>query len=402
MPRHNRFEPLLFAFLCREGILLLPLIALLVTAEFRSLQADDFTDSTTRIRHQIELLASPEFAGRRGVNAQKAAVHIAAEFRELQLVPVFPEESFLQEIPGSPTAEGEKTVAGWNVAACLPGSDPALAEEFVLIAAHHDHLGQGKRGIYAGADDNASGVAMVLEAARKLSQATERPKRSVLFVSFDLEEHLLFGSRWFVAHPPIPVEKIRFVVVADMLGRSLGDMPLNSFFVFGSEHAAGIQPALQDIAFPATCRPVFLSDDIVGTRSDYAPFRDLKIPFVFVSTGQSRDYHTVRDTADKINFEQVSHITAGLAELLELTANAETPPEWIENPPLQMQEVEAVLTITRQIEALADDWNLSVVQRMFVAQTRKQAEKILQQNEIGEQDHAWLTRSTQMLLLTVF
>src|SRR5690606_31441728 len=148
---------------------------------------------------------------------------------------------------------------------------------------------------FAGADDNASGVAMVIEVARQLSLSKIKPARPVMFVSFDLEEHQLFGSRWFAAHTPVPLEQIKLVVVADMLGRSLGDMPIQSVFLFGCEHGSGLTELVGQLPFRETCRPVLLSDDFVGTRSDYGPFRDRQIPFVFVSTGQSRDYHTIRD-----------------------------------------------------------------------------------------------------------
>ena len=205
-----------------------------------SSQAADQPISADQIEAHVRHLASDDFEGRQGANAIRAAAWIADQFEQLGLKPVLPDDSYRQDIPGRPDDDGGKTIIGQNVVGLLPGSDPELADEYLLLGAHHDHIGKAEDGIFYGADDNASGVAMVLAVAKRLSQSGQRPRRSVLFVSFDVEEHLLFGSRWFAAHPPVPLEKIRLVVVADMLGRSLGDLPLNSVFLFGAEHGTGL------------------------------------------------------------------------------------------------------------------------------------------------------------------
>ena len=362
-----------------------------------------------RIREHILYLASRELRGRRGSDAAKAAEYIAGEFRKLELQPVFelPDDkckrSYFQDIPAAPDKCGNSTTAGRNVSGLLVGCDPELKDEYIIIAAHHDHLGKSQNGIFFGADDNASGVAMVLELARVMTASADSIRRSVLFVSFDLEEHMLFGSRWFTAHPPVPLKQVKMMIVADMLGRSLGDLPLDSFFLFGSEHAEGVRNLISRIPFAEKAKPVLLSDDFVGTRSDYGPFRDRKIPFLFASTGQSKDYHTVRDTADKINYKQVTAISQGLSILAKRLANLDQPPTWIDNPGISRGEVKAIGKIVTEIEKKADDWKLNALQRLFVSQAKIQTKRILQTNqEPGPREQARLTRTTQMLLFTVF
>lgn len=369
-----------------------------------SSQAVDHPISAEQVEAHVRHLASDDFEGRQGANAIRAAAWVADQFEQLGLKPVLPEDSYRQDIPGRPDDDGGKTIIGQNVVGLLRGSDPELADEYILLGAHHDHIGKAEDGIFYGADDNASGVAMVLAVAERLSQPGQRPRRSVLFVSFDVEEHLLFGSRWFAAHPPVPLEQIRLVVVADMLGRSLGDLPLNSVFLFGAEHGTGLRNTVESLqsTFQPTVNPVLLSASFVGTRSDYAPFRDREIPFLFASTGQSPDYHKMGDTADKLNFEQITAISTGLSELVQQVANTDTPPEWIAEPEISRDEVQAVLNIVTVIEQHAESLELSTVQKLFVAQTRFRAEELLKADTISPGDEAWLTRATQMMLFTVF
>ena len=122
-----------------------------------------------------------------------------------------------------------------NIVAELKGSDPALAKQYVLVSAHLDHLGVGApingKTIYSGAMDDASGVATVLETAKKLSQAKTRPKRSMLFVIFTAEEKGLLGSRYFAGHPTVPESAIDADLNLDMF------MPL---FALKKLHVQGL------------------------------------------------------------------------------------------------------------------------------------------------------------------
>src|SRR6516225_2296207 len=121
--------------------------------------SEDIT--VAELRAHVYRLASPEFLGRKGPGAARAARHIAAAFERLKLQPAFG-DSYFQRIP-SPLADEDDPAAGFigrNVGAVLPGTDPKLRDEWVLLSAHFDHLGKRGDDLYPGADDNASGVAM--------------------------------------------------------------------------------------------------------------------------------------------------------------------------------------------------------------------------------------------------
>src|SRR5690606_7873650 len=106
----------------------------------------------------------------------------------------------------------------WNVAGLLPGSDPRLRDETILVTSHYDHLGSRDGRLYPGANDNGSGTVAMVEVARLL--AGERLPRSVLFVSFGSEEQLMLGSYHYAAHPLRPLDTTRAVLNLDMIGRN--------------------------------------------------------------------------------------------------------------------------------------------------------------------------------------
>ena len=123
-----------------------------------------------RLKAHVETLASPAFGGRRDEGAARTRAYLIDEFRRLGLEPLFG-GSFSQDVTG----KGPLDVLGVNVGAKLPGSDPAVAEKWLILGAHYDHLGTRGEVLYPGADDNASGVAMMLEVARG---ARSRPPRN--------------------------------------------------------------------------------------------------------------------------------------------------------------------------------------------------------------------------------
>src|SRR5262249_35931318 len=134
--------------------------------------------TVAELKAHVYHLASPEFLGRRGPGADRAARHIAAAFERLKLEPAFG-DSYFQPIPWLLADDRKDSFVGRNVGAVLPGSDPALMDEWVLLSAHFDHLGKTGDALYPGADDNASGVAMLLEVAEQFALRKEKPRRSV-------------------------------------------------------------------------------------------------------------------------------------------------------------------------------------------------------------------------------
>src|SRR5262249_36264463 len=155
----------------------------------------------------------------------RAARYIAQAFERAGLKPAFG-NSFFQPIP-SKLDDGtnpEGSFLGRNVAGIVPGSDPKLKDEWVLLSAHFDHLGVSNGKLYPGADANASGVAMLLEVAERFAQQKARPRRTLVFVAFDLEEVGLLGSTHFATHTPLPFRGLKAVLTSDMLGRSMGNV----------------------------------------------------------------------------------------------------------------------------------------------------------------------------------
>ncbi|MCK9204451.1 MAG: M20/M25/M40 family metallo-hydrolase [Bacteroidales bacterium] len=207
----------------------------------------------------------------------------------------------------------EKTA---NVIALLEGYDPVFREEYLVIGAHYDHLGMGGPGsgsrmpdtnaVHNGADDNASGTAMVLELARYFASTGEKPKRSMIFVAFTGEEMGLIGSKYFVGHPPIELKKIKAMFNFDMVGRF--DKEKNSISVSGTGTSVEAD-SLMKLQEPGLSFSVVHSPDGYGP-SDHAAFYTSNIPVLFFNTGVHTDYHTPLDDTDKLDFEAEQEIGA--------------------------------------------------------------------------------------------
>ena len=222
-----------------------------------------------------------------------------------------------------------------NVVGVLTGSDPVLRNEYVVVSAHLDGLGRSLNGppgpqtVLNGADDNASGVAAIVQMAKALAGGA-RPKRSVIFLAVAGEELGLWGSDYFVARPPVPQRAIVADVNLDMVGRAVGD----SVYVTGREHAT-LKSAVASVLASGTRGLVLLDERALDTRypnerlderSDHENFRRRGIPALSFYTGSHVDYHETTDDVDKLNFVTLSRI-AGLAlDLTRAVADAPLPP----------------------------------------------------------------------------
>ncbi len=181
---------------------------------------------------------------------------------------------------------------GENVVGVLHGSDPVLRDEYIVIGGHMDHNGVGRDGhLYAGADDNASGTAVVLELARLFAAMPQKPKRSILFVGFGGEEQGLRGSKYFAYHPPAPAAKICAMLNFDMEGTGDGGAYLG-----GRNYLPQVLQALE------AAMPDSLLDKTRFGRgwgmggSDHSHFVEQGIPAIyFSSTGGHPFYHRIED-----------------------------------------------------------------------------------------------------------
>jgi Zn-dependent M28 family amino/carboxypeptidase len=190
-----------------------------------------------------------------------------------------------------------------NVIAALPGSDPTLKNQWVVIGAHYDHLGLGNRNslapsqigqIHHGADDNASGTAGVIELARVLASGPPL-RRSVLFIAFSGEEIGALGSSWFVNHPTVPLQSIDAMINLDMIGRLRND----KLFIGGVGTSPNLKPMIED--FNKQARFAITYSESGYGASDHISFTVKKIPVLFFFSGLHTDYHKPSDTYDKIN-----------------------------------------------------------------------------------------------------
>jgi hypothetical protein len=216
------------------------------------------------------------------------------------------------------------TAEALNVVGLLP-ADPASAHahEFVVVGAHYDHLGHGGtsasrapgvRAVHPGADDNASGTALVLEVLRRMAELPRRPSRGVLFVLFGAEELGVLGSRHFVDHPPVALGSISAMINADMVGR----MRENRLLVDGLGTSDGWR-AMVERAADGLSLSIAQGDDGFGA-SDHTSFTAARVPVAFLFTGVHDDYHLPSDTADKIDAGGVERAATLAARLcLEVT-----------------------------------------------------------------------------------
>jgi len=197
-----------------------------------------------------------------------------------------------------------KTRTTQNVVALLPGSDPRLRDEVVIIGAHYDHLGATNGVIFNGADDNASGTAGLLEIAEAFSKLPHAPRRSILFVAFSAEEMGLLGSQYYVDNPLFPLDKTVAMLNLDMIGRNEPGV----VSVIGSERSRHLYQ-LNFLANAEIGLDLRFSGAQYFDRSDQVNFARKDIPVIFYNTDVHKDYHQASDTAEKINPRKIARIS---------------------------------------------------------------------------------------------
>jgi hypothetical protein len=180
-----------------------------------------------------------------------------------------------------------------NVIGMLPGTDPKLAKEAIVIGAHRDHFGRQAGLFFPGADDNASGTAVMLEVARTIASLPMKPKRTLLFVSFSGEEQGLLGSRLYVGRPLVPLTQTQAMINVDHAGIGNGRLTVG---------ITGLDKAL----LQETAQATSLADevDLFGffPGGDHVPFKEAGVPTItVVSGGVHPHFHQPTDTAGTIN-----------------------------------------------------------------------------------------------------
>ena len=241
------------------------------------------------------------------------------------------EETFFQPFGKAGAKPGDKGKK--NIVAVWPGSDEKLKDEFVVIGAHYDHVGRGRRNsnggkvgeIHNGADDNASGTSTVLDIAEAVSRC--RFRRTVVCMWFDAEENALEGSRHRAANPTLPVEKCFAMNNCDMIGRNDPKK-----LIIGVEKDPSLEPKypkwvalVKDVEKKAGMTWDWSSFDSFIKRSDHWPFMEKGVPALFFTAGLHADYHRETDDIEKINFAKEEMVGKICFTILSRAANLETP-----------------------------------------------------------------------------
>ena len=224
---------------------------------------------------------------------------------------------------------GRDDVRATNVIGVLPGTDPALAGEAIVLGAHYDHLGESGGAVYHGADDNASGTAVVLGLARAFA-AAGGTARTLVVALFGAEELGLIGSAHYVRQPAWPLARTAAMLNFDMVGR-LQDGRLT---IGGADTGDRLRSVLTD----ALAHVSGLRADVRGTphsASDHSRFYSAGLPVLFFHTGVHPDYHRPSDTAAKLNADGMARVAALGARIVEQLDSGARPQFARVTPPLR-------------------------------------------------------------------
>lgn len=275
-----------------------------------------------RLRGHVAALASDECEGRAAgtQGGRKARGLVTGWLEETGLEPAG-ENGFLQPIP---------SIGGANAL----GRFPVPGEgRHILIGAHYDHLGLLGGEMYPGANDNASGVAVLLEVARGLAERRSELGRDVLVASFDAEEPPYFlepemGSIHFVSNPTVPLDSIELMVCLDLVGSPLGGPDiaeeLRDLVVVSGAERAGLGALVDDTPTEGvTLRRI--GADIVPPLSDHFAFHSAGIPTMFLTSGRNRYYHTPEDTPEKLDYPMMADLADALTDIVVRTSRREDP-----------------------------------------------------------------------------
>ena len=250
---------------------------------------------STRLISDLRVLSADSMEGRRiGTPGNaRARTFIENAVKRIGLRPVKEKLS----VPFTAKSRTGTDLRGVNIVSLLRGR--MHPDRYIVISAHYDHLGVRNGVTYSGADDNASGSAAVLALAQWYKY--HPPENSMLFVWFDGEESGLVGSKAFVEHPPVPIEKIIANVNLDMVGRNAK----GELYAAGAAPYPVMKPLLDSLAASARVKLMLGHDTGTGQsnwiqQSDQGPFHLKKIPFVYFGVEDHPDYHKPTDKFERI------------------------------------------------------------------------------------------------------
>jgi Peptidase family M28/PDZ domain len=297
----------------------LPLSIIILVAVACIVQAQDFDPG--RIQKHIKALADDKLEGRgTGTEGEKkAAAYIESQFKKLKLQPKGDNKGYLQSFTFKAGAHGEGAEGtANNIAAYLDNG----AATTIIIGAHYDHLGLGEQSgsleanskgmIHNGADDNASGVAGVIELASYFTKNKVKEKNNFLFLCFSGEELGLFGSKYIADHLPVDLSTINYMVNMDMVGRL--DPQTKTVVV----HGTGTSPVWETLVKGFESDNIKIKTDSSGVGpSDHTSFYLKDLPVLHFFTGSHSDYHKPSDDWQKINYAGETEVLKLIAKIIE-------------------------------------------------------------------------------------
>jgi hypothetical protein len=359
------------------------LIACLLLAGTPAAQ-DSPKDVQERLKASVSFLASDEMKGRAigTPEGEKAGRWMAEQFEKLGLKKVSP-DGYLQKFK-----TGEAAPQGFNVIGMIEGE----SDEFVALCCHHDHVGTRNGKIYNGADDNASGCAVLLEVARACAALRGKPKRSLLFCSFDGEERMLMGSRFFVGSGFVDLSKVVALVCMDMMGGNFFPRDTTSIYALGAENSPEISGVLKKVAtIPGLdVRPmgVNLIEPLgdIAARSDYGSFRLKKVPFVFLSSGQPWTYHKPEDDVERLNLVKMEKGASFVQCLLLDLAALEARPRYIRQQGTSLEDLKAISETVRRFLEHPEDLDVKEEELGVLKAGLTKVDEILKAGAITPED----------------
>ncbi|MGG7603938.1 M28 family metallopeptidase [Massilia sp. BKSP1R2A-1] len=223
-----------------------------------------------------------------------------------------------------------------NVIGVLPGSDASLKSSYVLVTAHHDHVGIRDGEVYNGANDDASGVVSVIEIAKALAANKERPRRSIAFMTMWGEELGLLGAKYYARHPVFPLKDTVAMINLEQTGRTDDSegKQLNSVAMTGFDYST-VSEMMKKSAERSGVRlwKHASFSDMFFSRADNQALADAGVPAHTLSVAYAfPDYHGKDDTWDKLDYDNMARVTRMLAGGVVDIANDTTRPEWTAVP----------------------------------------------------------------------
>ena len=280
-------------------------------------------ETVLRLKNHIEVLTSDSLMGRMaGTPGEKAAsIYIQKELSKLGIESMFGDKG---EIFSFLSTFGD-TISSQNVAGIIEGYDPKLRDELIVVGAHYDHLGFNKleingrevTQIFRGANDNASGTAVMIEVARELVKVSFDLRRSVIFIAFGASETSLTGSWYFLESGESFKNRIKLMINIDQVGTSEGEYhPIA--YIYPSVNQ------LSDIVKNVSAKPVMILPEIRGNdtfSSDHINFVSQGIQVIMFTTALRKKLPSDKEENEKLDLEGMASLTHYIAELVHTAAN---------------------------------------------------------------------------------